>query len=101
MEETEDNSSNNNGELTVQFRLYRVRQKYLTILQNSCDWNRWHGEFFLEHSSSETQDISVAMERGSVEHRAFAAETYFKNNDSVLTQRIFRWHFNILRNECP
>jgi hypothetical protein len=26
------------------------------------------------------------MERWSVEHRAFAVETYFKNNDSVLTQ---------------
>jgi hypothetical protein len=25
--------------------LYRVRQKYLTILQHSCEWNRWHGEF--------------------------------------------------------
>jgi len=32
------------------FTLYRVRQKYLTILQNSCEWNRWHGEFFLERS---------------------------------------------------
>ena len=28
------------------------------------------------------------MERWSVEYRAFAVETYFKNNDSVLTQRI-------------
>jgi hypothetical protein len=34
------------------------------------------------------------MERWSVEHRAFVVETYFKNNDSVLTQRIFRRHFN-------
>jgi hypothetical protein len=41
------------------------------------------------------------MERWSVEHRAFAVETYFKNNDSFLTQRIFRRHFNIHRNECP
>jgi len=30
------------------------------------------------------------VERWSVEHRAFAVETYFKNNDSVLTQWIFR-----------
>jgi len=80
---------------------YRVRQKYLTILLNSCEWNRWRGEFVLERSSSETQSISVAMERWFVEHRAFAVETYFKNNDSVLTQRIFRRHFNIHRNECP
>jgi hypothetical protein len=80
---------------------YRVRQKYLTILQNSCEWNRWRGEFVLERSSSETQSISVAMEGWSVEHRALAVETYFKNNDSVLTQRIFRRHFNIHRNECP
>jgi len=48
---------------------YRVRQKYLTIWQHSCDWNRWRGEFVLEHPSSETQSISVAMERWSVEHR--------------------------------
>jgi hypothetical protein len=63
--------------------------------------NRWHGEFALECSSSETQSISVAMERWSVEHQAFAVETYFKNNDSVLTQRILRQYFNIHRNECP
>ena len=81
--------------------MYRVRQKYLTILQNSCEWNRWRGEFVPERCSSETQSISVAMERWSVEHRAFAVETYFKNNDSVLTQRIFRRHFNIHQNECP
>jgi hypothetical protein len=81
--------------------MYRVRQKYLTILQNSFEWNRWHEEFVLERFSSETQSISFAMERWSVEHRAFVVETYFKNNDSVLTQRIFRRHFNIHRNECP
>jgi hypothetical protein len=39
------------------------------------------------------------MERWSVEHRAFAVETYLKNNDSVVTQRIFRRHFNIHRND--
>ena len=55
---------------------HRVRQKYLTILQNSCEWNHWRGEVVLEHSSSETQNISVVMERWSVEHRAFAVETY-------------------------
>jgi len=81
--------------------MYKVRQRYLTILQNSCEWNRWRGELVLEHSSRETQSISVAMERWSVEHRAFAVETYFKNNDSVLTQRIFRRQFDIHRNECP
>ena len=80
---------------------YRVRQKYLTIWQYSCEWNRWRGKFVLERPSSETRSISVAMERWSVEHRVFAVETYFKNNDSVLTQRIFRRHFNIHRNECP
>jgi len=69
--------------------------------QNSCEWNRWRGEFVIERPSSETQSILVAMERWSVEHRAFAVETYFKNNDSVVTQRIFRRHFNIHRNECP
>ena len=56
----------------------------------------------LERSSSESQSISVAMERWSVEHRAFVVETILKNNDSVVvTQLIFRRQFNIDRNECP
>ena len=76
--------------------IYRVRQKYLTILQNSCERNRWRGKFVLERPCSETQSISVATERWSVEHRAFAVKKYLKkNNDSVVTQRIFRRHFNI------
>jgi hypothetical protein len=38
------------------------------------------------------------MERWSVEHRALDVKTVFKNNDSVVvTQRIFRRHFNIHR----
>ena len=46
------------------------------------------------------KSISVAMERWSVEHRAFSVETYFKNNDSgVVTQQIFRQHLNIHRND--
>jgi hypothetical protein len=54
----------------------------------------------LERLSSETQSISVAMEHWSVEHRAFAVETYLKNNDSVImTQWIFRRHFNIYQND--
>jgi hypothetical protein len=60
------------------FLLYRVWQKYLTILRNSCEWNRWRGELVLERSSSETQSISFAKERWSVEHRAFAVEKYLK-----------------------
>jgi hypothetical protein len=56
---------------------YRVWQKYLMIWQHSCEWNRWHGEFVLERPSSETQNISVAMECWSVQQRAFAVETYF------------------------
>jgi hypothetical protein len=80
--------------------LYRVRQKYLTIWQHSCEWNCWHGEFVFERPSSETQSISVAMERWSADHWAFSVETYLKNNNSVvLTQRIFRRHFNIHRND--
>jgi hypothetical protein len=82
--------------------MYRVREKYLTILQNSCEWNRWRGKFVLDGPSSQTQSILVAMERWSVQHRVFAVETIFKNNDSVfVTQLIFRLHFNIHRNECP
>ena len=79
---------------------YRVQQIYLTIWQHSCERNRWRGEFVLECPSSGTQSISVAMERWSVEHWAFAVEMYFKNNDSVIvTQRIFRQHFTIHRND--
>ena len=38
------------------------------------------------------------MQRWSEEHRAFAVETFFKNNDSAtVTQRVFR-HFDIRRN---
>jgi hypothetical protein len=51
------------------------------------------GNLTYERSSTETRSISVAMERWSVEHRAFTVEAYLKNNDSVLTQRIFRRHF--------
>jgi transposase len=79
--------------------IYKVRQKYLTIWQHSFEWNCWRGDFVFERPSSETQSISVAMERWSVGHRNFAVETYFKNNDSVaLTQLIYRRHFNIHRN---
>jgi len=53
---------------------YRVRQKYLAIWQHSCEWNLWREEFVLERPSSETQSISVVMERWSVDHRAFAVE---------------------------
>jgi len=68
----------------LSFKLYyqilhltcRVLQQYLTISQHSCEWNRWRGEFDLERPSGETQSISVAMERWSEEHRAFAVETY-------------------------
>ena len=38
------------------------------------------------------------MEHWSVEHRAFAVETYFNNSDSVVTQWIFHQHFNIHQN---
>jgi len=68
---------------------------------NSYEWNRWRGEFVLECPSSETQSISVVIERWFAQHRPLAVETHFKNNDSVVTQRIFRRHFNIHRNECP
>jgi hypothetical protein len=50
---------------------YRVWQKYLTILKTSCKWNCWRGEFVLERPSNETQSISVAMKRWSVEHKSF------------------------------
>jgi len=65
----------------------------MTIWQNSCELNHWRGEFVPERSSSETQSISFANERWSIEHRAFAVETIFKNNDSILIQRIIRRQF--------
>jgi hypothetical protein len=79
--------------------LYSVRQKYLTIWQHSFEWNCWRREFVFEHPSSETQSISVSVECWSVEHWAFAVETYFKNDSVILTQLIFCWHFNIHRND--
>jgi hypothetical protein len=79
---------------------YRVQQKHLTILQHSCEWNCWHEKFVFECPSSETQSISVAMERWPVERRDFTVETYFKYNDSVvLAQRIFRGHLSIFQND--
>ena len=40
------------------------------------------------------------MNRWSAEHRAFAVESMFKNNEyMVATQRAFRQHFNIHRND--
>jgi hypothetical protein len=40
------------------------------------------------------------MEHWSVEHQAFAVETYFKNNNFVVvTQLIFHRHFNIHQND--
>ena len=42
-------------------------------------------EFVLERPSSEIQSISVVMERWSVEHRAFAVETYLKKKTTILS----------------
>jgi hypothetical protein len=45
------------------------------------------------------QSLLVAIEHWSCEHRAFALESFFKNNDSATqTQREFRKHFNFGRN---
>jgi len=81
-------------------KAYRVRQKYLTILQNSCEWNRWRGEFVLERPTSEAFQLPWSA-GWSVEHRAVAVEMYFKNNDSVLTQRIFRRHSIFIGTSVP
>jgi len=69
------------------------------IWQHSCEWNHWHGVFVLQRPSSEIQSISDAIEHWSAEHWAFAVDTYFKNNDSVVvSQQTFHQHFNIHRN---
>jgi hypothetical protein len=38
-----DATDNDSALFRTSVALYRVRQKYLTILQNSCVWNRWRG----------------------------------------------------------
>jgi len=38
---------------------------------------------------------SVAMQQWNVEHRVFAIEQFFRNNDSVVTVRLFRRQFNV------
>ena len=81
-------------------QIYRVRQKHWTIWQHKREWNHWRGEFVLESPSSKTQTILVATEHCSVQNRDFAVETIFKNNDPVVvTEWIFRRHFNIHRND--
>ena len=58
------------------------------------------GKLSLSTLLARLKSISVAMERWSVEHWAFAVEMCFKNdNFVVMTQRIFRRHFNIHRND--
>ena len=43
--------------------------------------------------------VSVAMAEWIVQHHVFAVEHFFKSNDCVITvQRLFRTHFNVLRN---
>jgi hypothetical protein len=64
--------------------LFGVRQKYLTIWQHNCEWISWRGKFVLERPSSETQNIAFATERWSIEHRAFAVETYFKKKKTTI-----------------
>ena len=74
--------------------MYKFRQKYLTIWQHSCEWNRWGGEFVFERPSSETlySPCSAGV-------KSFG-QTVVKNNDSVvLTQWKFCLHFNINRND--
>ena len=41
--------------------------------------------------------VSVAMQQWNVEQRVFAVEQFFRNNDSVVTVRLFRRHFNVAR----
>jgi hypothetical protein len=64
--------------INMQEWVYRVWQKYLTIWQHSCEWNCWPGEFVLECPFSETQSISVGIERWSVEHQAFCCGDIFQ-----------------------
>jgi hypothetical protein len=51
-------------------------------------------------ASRPVQRLLVAMDCLSSGHRAFAVESFFKNNDSATkTKREFRKHFNTGRNE--
>jgi len=81
------------------WHLYRVGQKQLSDL-NSVPCGhlcRWRGETHVTGYSG--LKSSVIMQRWSEEHRAFAVETFFKNNETAtVTQRVFRRHFDIGRN---
>jgi len=78
-------------------QIYRFRQKYLTIWQHSCEWKRWRGEFVFERSSSETLHSPCSA---GVKDFGLSLADGCQNNDSVvLTQRKFRRHFNINRND--
>jgi hypothetical protein len=47
-------------------------------------------------ASRTVQSLFVAMDRWTCGHRAFAVESFFKNNDSATqTQREFRRHFTL------
>jgi hypothetical protein len=51
-------------------------------------------------ASRAVQSLLVAMERWSCGHRSFSVESFFKNNDSATqTQREFRKHLSIRRND--
>ena len=52
-------------------------------------------EDVLWSTSGVSRRNTATVKRWLAEQRAFAVETYFRNNDSVvMTQRIFRRHFS-------
>jgi len=56
------------------------------------------GDFPTLPENSSDGISSVAMQQWNVEHRVFAVEQFFRNNDSVVTvQRLFRRQFNVAR----
>jgi hypothetical protein len=79
--------------------MYRLRQKQLNDLNSALCRHlcRWRGE--THNAGRSGLKPSVIMQRWSEERRAFAVETFLKNNDSgTVTQRVFRRHFDIERN---
>jgi hypothetical protein len=81
--------------------MYRVQQRSQHILICIVQWcnvsmrGTWCGVLLLMSCHFV---CLLDMERWTAEHRSFAVETYFKNNDSIVaTQSIFRRQFNLGR----
>jgi len=53
----------------------------------------------VRHEPADSSDnaVSIAMAHWNVEHCVFAIEQFFRNSDSIITVRLFRQKFNVVR----